>query len=152
MRERIFREHGSDEPWNLKHARGGMLEIEFCAQFLQLAPCLGASRAAFALDSGRARGRRTLRSWPAADTAEVLLEALHLHHGLLAVLRLSLSDRFDPAEAPEGLRLALVRAASEDPRYRRRPPTSRRWSAGSLKPEAPCAKSSTSFARRAAGA
>ena len=36
MRARIFREHGSDDPWNIKHARGGLVELEFLAQFLQL--------------------------------------------------------------------------------------------------------------------
>jgi glutamate-ammonia-ligase adenylyltransferase len=36
MRARIFREHGDDHPWNLKHARGGLVEAEFLAQFLQL--------------------------------------------------------------------------------------------------------------------
>jgi [glutamine synthetase] adenylyltransferase / [glutamine synthetase]-adenylyl-L-tyrosine phosphorylase len=37
MRERIFKEHGSPSPWNLKHARGGIVELEFTAQFLVLA-------------------------------------------------------------------------------------------------------------------
>ncbi len=36
MRMRIFKEHGSDDPWNLKHVRGGLVEAEFLAQFLQL--------------------------------------------------------------------------------------------------------------------
>ena len=36
MRARIFREHGSEDPWNLKHARGGLVELEFLAQFLKL--------------------------------------------------------------------------------------------------------------------
>ena len=36
MRMRIFREHGDQDPWNLKHARGGLVEAEFLAQFLQL--------------------------------------------------------------------------------------------------------------------
>ena len=37
--------------------------------------------------------------------------ALRLLHALQAVLRLSTSDRFDPAAAPEGLRRALLAAA-----------------------------------------
>ena len=36
MRARIFREHGDQDPWDLKHARGGLVEAEFLAQFLQL--------------------------------------------------------------------------------------------------------------------
>ncbi|WP_191061901.1 bifunctional [glutamine synthetase] adenylyltransferase/[glutamine synthetase]-adenylyl-L-tyrosine phosphorylase, partial [Geminicoccus harenae] len=31
MRMRIFKEHGSDDPWNLKHVRGGIVEVEFLA-------------------------------------------------------------------------------------------------------------------------
>ena len=36
MRERIFKEHGSADPWNLKHAPGGMVETEFAVQHLKL--------------------------------------------------------------------------------------------------------------------
>ena len=36
MRQRILDEHGSDDVWDLKHARGGLVEVEFIAQGLQL--------------------------------------------------------------------------------------------------------------------
>ncbi|HMR32878.1 MAG TPA: bifunctional [glutamine synthetase] adenylyltransferase/[glutamine synthetase]-adenylyl-L-tyrosine phosphorylase [Geminicoccaceae bacterium] len=113
MRERIFREHGSDDPWNLKHARGGLVEQEFCAQFVQLRDALAqpdlcrTSTLAVLLAAGETG------SLSRGDSA-ALADALLLHHGLQAVLRLSLSDRFKPAEAPAGLREALVRAAAAD--------------------------------------
>jgi glutamate-ammonia-ligase adenylyltransferase len=114
MRERIFREHGSADPWNLKHARGGLVEQEFCAQYLQLAhahahPELRRPGTAAVV---AAAGRLGILE-PAQ--ARALGAALELHHALLAVLRLSLDDRFNPATAPEGLRTALARAAREDP-------------------------------------
>jgi glutamate-ammonia-ligase adenylyltransferase len=114
MRERIFREHGSADPWNLKHARGGLVEQEFCAQYLQLAhahahPELRRPGTAAVV---AAAGRLGLLE---PTEARALGAALALHHALLAVLRLSIDDRFNPATAPEGLRTALARAAREDP-------------------------------------
>lgn len=114
MRERIFKEHGSDDPWSLKHARGGLVDLEFIAQYLQLRdahrhPELRVPETLAVLRAAGAAG-----SLP-AETAAQLGEALRLHHGLQAVLRLTLTERFRPGEAPARLRQALVRAASEDP-------------------------------------
>jgi glutamate-ammonia-ligase adenylyltransferase len=114
MRERIFKEHGTEDPWSLKHTRGGLVDLEFTAQFLQLRdahahPALRVPETAAVLRAAGAVG-----SLPAA-TATRLVEALRLQHGLQAVLRLSLSERFRPEDAPPRLRQALVRVASEDP-------------------------------------
>jgi glutamate-ammonia-ligase adenylyltransferase len=114
MRERIFKEHGSDDPWNLKHARGGLVDLEFIAQLLQLRdahahPALRDPATAAVLRAAGEAG-----SVP-PEAAALLGDALRLHHGLQAVLRLSLTDRFRPGEAPQRLRQALVRATSEDP-------------------------------------
>lgn len=109
MRERIFKEHGSTSPWNVKHTRGGILEIEFTAQFLQLAhahadPELCTSSTDRVVE--QACERRLLED----DDARQLLVAHRLFHALHAVLRLALMDDLDPKTAPEGLREALVRA------------------------------------------
>ncbi len=113
MRLRIFKEHGSDNPWSLKHARGGLVEIEFIAQYLQLGyarafPSLRRTRTAETL---AAAGKAGLLS---AETAAQLVETLRLHHALQAVLRLSGLKRFEPGKAPEGLRQALVRAVNRE--------------------------------------
>ena len=44
MRERVFKEHGSADPWNLKHAPGGMVELEFTVQYLKLLHSAGQPR------------------------------------------------------------------------------------------------------------
>ncbi len=36
MRRRIDKEFGTDNPWEVKYARGGLIDIEFAAQYLQL--------------------------------------------------------------------------------------------------------------------
>ena len=36
MRARTAKEHRSASPWEIKHWRGGLLDLEFIAQYLQL--------------------------------------------------------------------------------------------------------------------
>jgi glutamate-ammonia-ligase adenylyltransferase len=112
MRFRIFKEHGSDNPWSIKHCRGGLVELEFTAQFLVLRHGADEPRLrttdtrsvlATAIEIGaldEPRGHR-------------LLQAFDLLHALQAVLRLSTTSRnFDPTKAPRGLKEALVLAAN----------------------------------------
>ena len=113
MRARIFREHGSDDPWNLKHVRGGLVELEFLAQFLKLR---------FAPEHPDLLTTGTMETFlrAAADRlldpqdGAALVRAGRLYHRLQAVLRLAVQEGFHPARAPAGLRQALVRAASND--------------------------------------
>jgi [glutamine synthetase] adenylyltransferase / [glutamine synthetase]-adenylyl-L-tyrosine phosphorylase len=113
MRARIFREHGDDDPWNLKHARGGLVEAEFLAQFLQLrfAP---EHPALLTTNTGETFERAVGLGLLPADEGRALVEAVRLYRRLQAVLRLSIRDRFDAGSAPRGLRRALVRAAAPE--------------------------------------
>ena len=36
MRRRVAQEHGTDNPWTIKHVRGGLVDVEFLCQYLQL--------------------------------------------------------------------------------------------------------------------
>ncbi|MCB1885029.1 MAG: bifunctional [glutamine synthetase] adenylyltransferase/[glutamine synthetase]-adenylyl-L-tyrosine phosphorylase [Geminicoccaceae bacterium] len=113
MRLRIFKEHGRESPWALKHARGGLVEIEFVAQFLQLAHAERHPKIRHAGTAAvfEAAGEVGLLS---PDAAERLVRTLRLHHALQAVLRLSGLAAFDPKTAPEGLRRALVGAVDRE--------------------------------------
>ncbi len=113
MRARIFREHGDLDPWNLKHARGGLVEAEFLAQFLQLrfAPVHPVLLTTSTLQTFE---RAVTLGLLPADEGQALVEAVRLYRRLQAVLRLSIQDRFDARLAPPGLRRALVRAARPD--------------------------------------
>jgi glutamate-ammonia-ligase adenylyltransferase len=111
MRERIFKEHGSELVWNLKHAPGALIEIEFAVQHLKLAH-------AHACPGLRHTGIRENLATVAetgllpADRVQHLRRAHALHQALQAVLRLSTSERFDPRSAPPRLLEALARAAA----------------------------------------
>ncbi len=110
MRERIWREHGREDPWTLKHTRGGLVDLEFSAQFLVLAhsaehPELHQTPTLAVLQTAGELGLI------APQLARAAAAALKLLHALQAVLRLSTRERFDPSTAPSGLKGALLAAA-----------------------------------------
>ena len=81
------------------------------------------------------------------DEAQAWPAPTRLHQALQAVLRLSLSDRFDPKAAPPRLLEALVAGRRHRPRRASpRRPISRRCSGRSLKASARRARSSTNSA------
>lgn len=110
MRARIEREKGTKDIWDLKNAVGGLVDIEFIAQFLQLA---NASADADILAQGTEQALEKLRDggYLSKGDAGLLLEALRLYQGLTQVLRLSLSGKFLPSEAPGGVLDLLVQAS-----------------------------------------
>jgi glutamate-ammonia-ligase adenylyltransferase len=113
MRARIFREHGSDDPWHLKHVRGGLVELEFLAQFLKLR---FAPEHPDLLTTGTVETflRAAAEGMLEVDDGAALVRAGRLYHRLQAVLRLSVQEGFNPARAPAGVRQALLRAAFHD--------------------------------------
>jgi glutamate-ammonia-ligase adenylyltransferase len=110
MRARIEKEKGTRDIWDLKQVAGGLVDIEFLAQFLQLAHAYEAPQI---LAQGTEQALERIRDagFLALDDAELLLEALRLYHRLTQVLRLTLSGKFVPAEAPGGVIDLLVQAS-----------------------------------------
>jgi glutamate-ammonia-ligase adenylyltransferase len=109
MRGRIEREKAAANVFDVKLARGGLIDCEFAAQYLMLAGL------------GRQPGETTLETLQrgfaggmlSTGTAEFLVEALGLQGALLQVLRIADEKTFDPSEAPDALkRLLLSFAAS----------------------------------------
>jgi glutamate-ammonia-ligase adenylyltransferase len=110
MRSAIAKEKGDSDRWELKYAAGGLIDIEFIAQYLQL---VHGSELPDILDTSTARvldKARDLRVLPVED-AEVLRPAVQLYHDLTQILRLCLAGPFDPKAAGAGLLRLLVRAA-----------------------------------------
>ncbi|MFN3625955.1 MAG: DUF294 nucleotidyltransferase-like domain-containing protein, partial [Hyphomicrobium sp.] len=109
MRERIFKEKGTEDIWDLKHVRGGLVDVEFIAQHLQL---VHAAEHPEVLDQNTIEAYRKLRDAGllAAEHAEVLIPATRLLHDLTQVLRLCIEGRFDPTTAPSGLKELLAAA------------------------------------------
>ncbi|MGB6998816.1 MAG: bifunctional [glutamine synthetase] adenylyltransferase/[glutamine synthetase]-adenylyl-L-tyrosine phosphorylase, partial [Pseudolabrys sp.] len=110
MRAAIAKEKGDSERWDLKYVAGGLVDIEFIAQYLQL---IHAHRLPGILDTSTARVLDKARSLRvlAMEDAEILRPAVQLYHDLTQILRLCLPGKFDPKTAGAGLLRLLARAA-----------------------------------------
>ncbi len=110
MRRLMLREQGSYGVWDVKRARGGLVELEFIAQTLQL---IHAHAHPHVLDTntlaalGKLHGAGLLSD---ADHA-VLKRAGLLYHRLTQMLRLCLDGPYDPAKALPALNLLVAKAA-----------------------------------------
>jgi len=113
MRERIDREKGSRDPWELKLVRGGLLDVEFVCQYLQIVN--GADRPEI-LHPHTCTALQALANADLLDAAAAatLTDAFRLYLGLSGLLRIAVEGVFDPASAPQGLRDALVRSTGAD--------------------------------------
>jgi glutamate-ammonia-ligase adenylyltransferase len=109
MRARIWSEKGSDSIWELKQVRGGLVDLEFIAQYLQL---IHAPAHPEVLDQSTLRAFGKLREAGvlAAEDASALSAAGRLIHDLTQVLRLCIDENFHAATAPRGLQELLCRA------------------------------------------
>ena len=108
MRERIAAEKGTDNIWDLKQVRGGLVDLEFMAQYLQL---VGAASHPEVLDQNTMHAFRKLEraGLLSGEHAGVLIPAAHLLHNLTQVLRLCLDGEVAPADAPAGLKALLAK-------------------------------------------
>lgn len=111
MRERIFKEKGSEDVWDLKNVRGGLIDIEFATQFLQLVhahdhPEVLKTNTIEALQGLAERG------FLSAGDADVLLTAARLFQNVTQVLRICAQD-FKPGAAPPGLKALAARAGGQ---------------------------------------
>jgi glutamate-ammonia-ligase adenylyltransferase len=109
MRAMISAAKGGEGAWDLKIAPGGLVDIEFVAQYLQLLrghadPAILSTETEAALAAAAAT-----RVLPAGE-ADILLPALRLYQALTQVLRLCLDGPFAPAEVSRGLLKRLAEA------------------------------------------
>jgi glutamate-ammonia-ligase adenylyltransferase len=109
MRRAITLEKGEDDVWDLKYAAGGMVDIDFIAQYLQLVHAGGKPDI---LDVSTPRvldNAARLGVLPQA-AVEVLRPAARLYHDLTQILRLCVTERFKPDTAGEDLLRVMARA------------------------------------------
>jgi len=107
MRRRIDRQHGTTDTWAVKHVRGGIVDIEFIAQALQL---VHAADDPEVLARGTAEALARLGRARHLDGANDLIDALTLQHRVQAYLRLTQDGSFDPVAAAVSVRASLARA------------------------------------------
>ena len=109
MRARVETDRATVNPWKTKHVRGGMLDLEFIAQYLQLRdaarhPEVLSSSASLAL------ARLSEAGGLSATVAAELIDAARFFVRLQGLLRLTMGMVRDETRYPDDLRAALVRA------------------------------------------
>ncbi len=113
MRARIDAEHGTDDVWRVKHARGGIVDIEFIAQYLQLRH--GADRPEILdVNTEAVLLRLSDAGLLDAEAAMDLVDALRLWQRVQAYQRLVAWDAADTASASPHLLNGLSRAVLPD--------------------------------------
>jgi glutamate-ammonia-ligase adenylyltransferase len=110
MRAKIADDKGSADIWDLKQTRGGLIDLEFIAQFLQI---VSAAEHPEVLDQNTELALTKLSAAGALSPgdAEILVPAARLYHTLTQVLRLCLDKPFVAGEAPRALKDLLARAS-----------------------------------------
>jgi glutamate-ammonia-ligase adenylyltransferase len=111
MRRLMVKEHKATSLWDIKRVRGGLVEVEFIAQTLQV---IHAADHPGILDHNTHGALLKLRDHGllAPADAESLIAACDLYHRMTQLLRLCVDGPFDPASAPLGLKQAAARAAA----------------------------------------
>ena len=110
MRKRIADEHGHSALWDVKHLRGGLVDIEFIVQFLQLRdaatkPQLLEVNTLAALKKLAAHGSL------ARDAADDLTATLALGRDVQGLLKLTAEEPFDEHAATPALKALLAAGA-----------------------------------------
>jgi glutamate-ammonia-ligase adenylyltransferase len=109
MRRAVALEKGEDDIWDLKYAAGGLVDIDFIAQYLQLVhaadkPDILDVSTLHVLDNAARLGVLPQSS------AEILRPATRLYHDLTQILRLCVSEGFKPETSGEDLLRVMARA------------------------------------------
>jgi [glutamine synthetase] adenylyltransferase / [glutamine synthetase]-adenylyl-L-tyrosine phosphorylase len=110
MRVLMLKEQKSAGIWDIKRTRGGLVEVEFIAQHLQLLHA-NATPDVLSTNTLEALDRLTGAGHLALSTSQELKAASTLYHRLTQVLRLCAADQFDPEVSPKGLNALVARAA-----------------------------------------
>ena len=110
MRARMDKEHHTDVIWEVKHLRGGLVDIDFIAQYLQLRHAHDHPQV---LSANTRAALKAIRDVGLIDpgVADQLIEGLDLWQGLQGLLRLTIEGYLqkDPqADIPPALRDTLA--------------------------------------------
>jgi len=112
MRQSLAANFAPKSHWDLKFAPGGLVDIEFVAQYLQLRE---APNNPAVLDVSTVPALENLRDNQALDDAAAasLMGAARLQQTLLQILRIAVEGTFEPGQASRGLKQLLASAAED---------------------------------------
>ncbi|MDB5431369.1 MAG: glutamate-ammonia-ligase adenylyltransferase [Caulobacter sp.] len=108
MRELMARERPPHGFWDMKLSDGGLVDVEFAAQHLQLIHA--GTGGPLAQNTGEALAAMAKAGLADAGAVRALEEAWRLQQNLSQLLKVALDDKADPAEEPPAFRALLARA------------------------------------------
>ena len=109
MRRAIAEEKGENDIWDIKNAAGGMVDIEFIAQYLQLIHA-AAKPDILDVSTGQVLDNAARLGVLSQSDADILRAASRLYHDLTQIIRLCVTEKFKPETAGEDLLRVLTRA------------------------------------------
>ncbi|MDE2467030.1 MAG: bifunctional [glutamine synthetase] adenylyltransferase/[glutamine synthetase]-adenylyl-L-tyrosine phosphorylase, partial [Alphaproteobacteria bacterium] len=112
MRDRLAAQFPGKNHWDIKYARGGLIDLEFITQTLQLARA-AANPDVLESSTIAALAKLERDGTLAADEALTLIESAALQNDLLQILRITLEAPLDRASATPGLEALLTRASRQ---------------------------------------
>jgi glutamate-ammonia-ligase adenylyltransferase len=109
MREKLGSQFPGKSRWDLKFAPGGLVDLEFIAQALQLRI---AHRRPDALDTNTigALGKLSAAGALEQADADILIAAAKFQQALMQILRIAVDGTLEPLGATAGLKTLLARA------------------------------------------
>jgi len=112
MRAMIEKEKGTCDVWQSKTYHGGLVDVEFIAQFLQI---VHAAEDPGILDQNTANALRKLiaAGFLSSPDGDTLLKAFALYQDISQILRLCTEGGFDPEDAPRDLIDLLLHTTGE---------------------------------------
>ncbi len=112
MRGRIEAEKGTSDIWQTKTHKGGLIDAEFIAQFLQIVHAADEPKV---LSPNTLQALRNLIQAGILGLADgnTLLRAVELYQDVAQILRLCTEGGFEPAAAPKDLIRLLLQTAGE---------------------------------------
>jgi glutamate-ammonia-ligase adenylyltransferase len=108
MRALMRRERPPSGEWDMKLGPGGLVDIEFAAQYLQIVHA--AAGGPLAQNTGEALQRALEAGLASGEGVEALEGAWRLQQDLTQLLKLALADGADPASEPKAFQALLARA------------------------------------------
>ncbi|HUO00118.1 MAG TPA: bifunctional [glutamine synthetase] adenylyltransferase/[glutamine synthetase]-adenylyl-L-tyrosine phosphorylase [Bradyrhizobium sp.] len=109
MRRAVALEKGEDDVWDLKYAAGGMVDIDFIAQYLQLVHA-AAKPDILDVSTVQVLDNAVRLCVLPQSSAEILRTAARLYNNLTQILRLCVSGKFNPETAGDDLLRVMSRA------------------------------------------
>ena len=113
MRRRLYKEHPAESIWSVKYAEGGLIDLDFLAQYLQLHHAAEHPEV-LAISTQQAFANLAEAGLLETNCAEKLIEATRFLRQVQEALRLTVGPAFNADTLSASLQAALAASAGLD--------------------------------------